>query len=321
MFKTLIRRSSEILYVVILLFCMAMLVVFPNRYVGIASDGIKIWALTVLPSLLPFFFLTALITRTRVLTKLSDKAGGVTKFLYGQSGIAAYVQLMSFLSGYPIGAKLVSDLYSSGSIDEESATSLSVISSTSGPLFIVGGIGVGMFKSGKIGYIILVSHYLSSIITGVIFRSKRTLGNRRFRTVDSCDNVLYESAYSSVVSVAVIGAFIAVFYTFANVLIDSGVTRPFQSALSWFLGENVSEGLIVGLIECTTGIRAIANAPISAATVGLSCAVVTLGGLSVWCQSIVYLSRAKVKIKTFILAKLVQAIIAFLLCYLIFYFF
>lgn len=321
MLTNIFKKTRGFLYVALLLFCMAALVVFPQRYVKTASDGIKIWAVTVLPSLLPFFFLTALLSKTEVLSVLTGKTDKITRFLYRQNGLAAYVQIMSFLSGYPIGAKLVADLFKGGVIDESAATKLSVVSSTSGPLFIVGGIGIGLFQDVKTGYIILISHVLSSIATGIIFRPIRSCDGKTVLPSANCDNVLYESAYSSVISVAIVGAFIAIFYTFSNIVYDSKILYPLQLLLSKAFDENISKGILIGLIECTTGIKSIALSPITPVSVSLSCALITLGGVSVWCQSIIYLSQAKVKIKTFILAKFLQAIIAFSLCFLLFYLF
>ena len=312
------KKISGVSYAILLAFCMAMLVVFPERYLSTIFFGIKIWATTVLPSLLPFFFLTALFTKTDTLFTLTKWAGGATRALYRQDGIAAYVQMMSFLSGYPIGVKIVADLYTKGDIDEHQAKKLAVVSSTSGPLFIVGGIGVAMFSSSRIGYILLISHYLSSVILGIIFRYLPDGNGRLTLKRENEENVLYESAYSSVISALIVGAFIAVFYTFANVLYDSRLLYPLQLLLSKIMGSELSDGFIIGLVECTTGIRMISLSAATPISISLVCSLVTLGGLSVWCQSIIYLKKAKVKSGFFILIKFLQAVIAFCLCYLLF---
>ena len=298
---------------------MIMLVAFPDRYVATTLSGLKIWAVTVLPSLLPFFFLTALFTKTETLGDLAKKANGLTRFLYNESGIAAYLQSMSFLSGYPIGAKLVADLYDGKVIDEKQATHLSVLSSTSGPLFIVGGIGVGMFRSPNTGYAILLSHYIASVLCGIIFRPHRNTvkGVISLPNTQKCDNVLYESIYSSVVSVAIVGGFIAVFFTFANVLADAKILSPLTFCLRPFWGEANAEGFAVGLVECTTGIKLIAENGSGPLEVGLAAALVSLGGLSVWCQSLVYLKKARVNGKIFFAAKIAQAAFSFAVCLLL----
>ena len=81
------NKFAGVLYALLLVFCIIMLVAFPDRYVGTALDGIKIWATTVLPSLLPFFFLTALLTKTEVLSKSIGAMGRLTKILYNQTKV------------------------------------------------------------------------------------------------------------------------------------------------------------------------------------------------------------------------------------------
>ena len=64
-----------------------------------------------MPSLLPFFFLSLLITNLGITANLSNKLSKPTAFLYNVNGVASFVQLMSFISGYPVGAKLIAELY------------------------------------------------------------------------------------------------------------------------------------------------------------------------------------------------------------------
>ena len=315
-------RIGGAFYVIVIILLMAALVVYPDRYVRTALDGLKIWAATVAPSLLPFFFLTALLTRTRTVSLISRKAAPLGDLLYRGGGLSVYLQLMSFLSGYPIGAKTVADLYEGGVISSRGAEKLSVVSSTSGPLFIVGGIGVSMFGDKIAGLVILVSHFISSVLCGVLFRS---LGDKKTAITDisahKCENVLYESIYSSVLSVALVGGFIAVFYTFARVALDTGALSPAIAFLSLFFDKATATGFAIGTIECTTGIKLISESGVTKSALAAASALVTLGGLSVWCQSAIYLKRARVRFRFFALAKIVQAALAFALASVLFVFF
>ena len=305
-------RILGFLYIASIVCAMLALAIYPDRYVTAALDGLKIWAVTVAPSLLPFFFLTALLTKTKAVSSLAKRAEPLGNFLYGGGGLAVYLQAMSFLSGYPIGAKTVADLYLGGAISGKEAEKLSVVSSTSGPLFIVGGIGVSMFGDKKVGLIILISHYLSSVFCGVVFRN---LGSKKMTmtsiSATKCENVLYESIYSSVLSVAIVGGFIAVFYTLARIALDAGAYFPIVSLLRPVFGEPLATGIAIGITECTTGIKLISTVGVGAAGVGAATALVTLGGVSVWCQSAVYLGKAKVRISVFALSKIIGAAFAF----------
>ena len=294
---------------------MVMLILFPDKYIKLTLDGIKIWALTVLPSLLPFFFLTTLFTFVGFVGRISNLMLPLTKRIYGVSGIGFYVQLMSFLSGYPIGAKIVSDLAKNGVIDKKQANSIATFSSTSGPLFIVGSVGIGMFLSKKIGYILLISHLLGSIICGMIFKLilKPTSESTSLCVSKTCDNVLYESIYSAVISVIIVGGFIAIFYTLSAIIADIKILYPLEAILKPIFG-NLSDGILTGIIECTMGAKKLSLMP-SAISITLTCGIISFGGISVWCQSLIYLTQAKVNIEIFALSKLVHTAISMIICY------
>ena len=77
---------------------------------------------------------------------------------------------MAILSGYPVGSKMIADLYIQGKISKDEAYRMSAFCSTSGPMFIIGAVGVGMFKSSLVGYILFISHSLSAFLNGLIYR-------------------------------------------------------------------------------------------------------------------------------------------------------
>ena len=320
--SAIIKKVLGSIYVFGLIACMIMLVAFPDKYVSTAAEGLKVWAITVAPSLLPFFFLTALLTKTDGVQTFARKTERLGDILYGSGGLSIFLQLTSFLSGYPIGAKTISELKKSGTITSLQAEKLSIVSSTSGPLFIVGGIGVSLFGDKTAGALILISHLLSSVAVGIIF--KRFLKSSVALPVvtEKTQNVLYESIYSSVISVAIVGGFIAVFYTLANVFYDLGLLYPITAVLKGVFGEKIAKGVAIGLIECTTGIKAIAATGTTMQTVALSCALVSFGGVSVWCQSIIYLGQAGARIRIFALSKVLHSIISYAICillYVVFY--
>ena len=89
---------------------------------------------------------------------------------------------MSILSGYPVGSRIVADLYSNGSLGRAEAERLSYLCSTSGPMFILGSVGSAMFGDGKAGAILFASHLfgvLSVFFPHKTFREERPPANRR----------------------------------------------------------------------------------------------------------------------------------------------
>lgn len=60
------------------------------------------------------------------------------KPIFNMPGAAAYPLVLGFISGYPIGAKTVCQIYSSGLCTKKEAEILLAYTNNSGPLFIIG---------------------------------------------------------------------------------------------------------------------------------------------------------------------------------------
>ena len=322
-YKRLITRKnlSKALLSVVLLICSAMLILQPEIYVQSSMKGITLWAVVVLPSLLPFFFLTSLMSATGIIGAASKLCEKPAKKIFRCGGISAYVFIMSILSGYPVGAKIISDLKFNGIIGESEATRLSTFCSTSGPLFIIGSVGIGMFQNKIIGFILIISHIIAAVLCGITFRFYgKDRESMLVRTSsETQNNVLYNCVYSSVVSVALVGGFICVFYVFADMILNLKITMPLEYLLSLLIkNDEVARGFISGLIECTRGCQTLAKCQISTYSVAFAGANISFGGISVIAQSLIFLQSAKANVKIFILSKCLQAAYTFILCALLF---
>ena len=324
-------KISKIMLTLGISACMAIILFRPDVYVASALEGVKLWALVVLPSLLPFFFFTSLLAKIGATERMARTLKNPCEQIFGTSGYAAYAFLMSILSGYPVGAKIIGDLGENGLIDETDATKMSAFCSTSGPLFIVGSVSVGMFGSVAAGKLLFLAHTLSALITGVIFRFYR----QTKKTTTSADknapqavrprvspakkkaennNVLYDCVYSSVVSLATVGGFICVFYVLADIFQNLDILYPLWKTLCFITkNETLSKAFSYGLIECTRGCKMLALCGLSTYSLAFASSLIAFGGISVLVQSVCFFKKANVKISVFLLAKTVQAVISFLL--------
>lgn len=310
------KKFFKIFLGVAVFLVIALIIAKPEVYVESAFFGIKLWAIKVLPALLPFFFLTAVAIKlgvTDFIAKIFEKP---CNFLFKVSGVGAFVFVMSLLSGYPIGAKMIADLSRQGVLSKEESTKISTFCSTSGPLFIVGSVGIGMFNDKTAGFIILISHLLSAVLCGIIFSfyGKKESEKRLIRQSEKSRNALYDCVYSSVISVALVGGFVCIFCLFSDLCKNLNLLLPLENLLSPLVGQNLSSAFCYGLIECTKGCNLLANCGLSTYSLAFATALISFGGVSVWAQSIIFLSQARVNLKVFCLSKTLQAIASFFIC-------
>ena len=67
------RRILPLLLSALCLAAMFLFAAFSDRYLSVVAEGIALWAAVVLPSLFPFFFLTALLTGLNAVSGLAAR--------------------------------------------------------------------------------------------------------------------------------------------------------------------------------------------------------------------------------------------------------
>lgn len=310
-----VKKFSGIALSALLCAFAATLLINPQKYTEAAKEGLILWALTVLPSVLPFFFITLTLSKLGVAAACSRMLAPITNFLYRADGAAGFVQISSLISGYPVGARLIAELKEQNALDNKTATKLSVFCSTSSPLFITGGVGIGMLGDKNAGAVLLFSHALSAIVNGVLFRfycDNRPIG--RLLQKNSASNALGDCAYAAASACITAGTLICVFYVAGEVALSLNLLYPLRAPLAFLLGDDEkAAAFTAGLIECTKGCKMLAQTK-GLLRLPLISAVITFGGASVIAQSAAFLKAAEVKIGVFVLGKITQMLLAFVIC-------
>ena len=203
------RRLATAIAVLVGFFVIC-LVIDPQRYIASVYNGIVLFATSVAPALFPFFFFTRILTSVGTAQILGDALKKPIAKLYNCPSVGGYVFFMSAISGYPVGSRLLSDLYSAGIIDRRQAKAISAFTSTSGPLFVVGTVGTVMFGSASFGYLLLAIHFASAVINGFIYRIKKDDVKEYaelLRTPPDFDDLLGKSMTSALMSLFVVGGY------------------------------------------------------------------------------------------------------------------
>ena len=283
-----------------LLYLIINMIIFPSLYINTCLDGITIWAISVLPSLLPFVIFTKLLSNLGFTEKISSIFQKPCKLLFNAPKESAFVYLSSIISGYPMGAKMIADLYQTGKITRKNAIQMSSFCSTSGPMFIVGVIGASMLDNVKFGYIIYFCHIIGALLNGLLYKNLKIHDKKVADTIiDSKPNDFSSIILDSSLSLISVGAIISVFFVIISSL----------SPLFNLLPDNLS-GFFEGLIEITKGCKDISTSITNKWTIPLITSIVSFGGLSTIIQSLTFLSKAKITAKTIVLQKTTQAVIS-----------
>ncbi len=294
------RKYNTILSLFVL-FIIFNMIFRPSLYIQETLNGITAWAFNVLPSVLPFMFFTKVLSSLGTTERLSRVFGQATNKLFKTPPISAFVFLTSAVSGYPVGAKMTADLYASGKISKGEAFKMCSFCNTSGPMFIVGAVGVGMLGKPIYGYIILISHLIGAILNGILYRKLSVNDDINQEKTISEQNKqdLSGMIVDSCLSILSVGAIIAIFFVVITAI--SPIFSIFPAKLS---------PLFQGLIEITKGCKEIGSTLNGVWAVVASTFIISFGGLSTILQSATMLNRLKMPIKLFCLQKVTHSILS-----------
>lgn len=310
------RIFAEIAALAALLFAATLLSVNKN-YQNAVTAGIELWAAAILPALFPYLIITSLVSSLKITGKISGALSPVTTKFFNVNGNAGYALFLSLLSGYPVGAKCVSDLRLRGALGDAESMRAAALCSSSSPVFLIGSVGNLTFNNPFFGLILFITHLISVFTVGFIFsfykrkeRPQKTLSAPN----ENPDDLFFDSVYSAVISVLVVGGIITVFYLLTEMLSGIGALKAFAAFFGLFTENSAAaEGVANGLFECTKGLKIIAGGGISFFTLPICAAICGFGGLSIIMQSTAYLKKAKIKTAPFFLSKILAAVVNFII--------
>ena len=317
-------------FTVLLVFMVAQ----PSAAVNAAGAGLRLWAMIVVPALLPFFIVSELLVSMGVVRFLGVLLEPVMQPIFRLPGCSSLVVAMGFTSGFPIGAILTRRLFEEGLLNGDEAERLAAFTNNSSPLFILGAVGMGMFGSARLGWLLAISHYSANLAVGVLGRFKAPAANSAVKISggrwqaantelsasldkDYFARRLADAIAKSIANILAIGGYILIFSVITTMLSDWGlmelITRLIQGLFTaGGLSYQVAYGAGMGLFEITLGCNTIAHAsdaPLLQQLAAVS-AVLALSGLCVITQVMGVMVGTPMRLGFYLKARLWQALIA-----------
>ncbi|MGN1443987.1 MAG: hypothetical protein ACI4XE_09085, partial [Acutalibacteraceae bacterium] len=176
-----IKKAAELFSnsKIVLKYCICAFAVFtlaavtlalPEQSAAGVRDGLALCFKTVIPALFPFMVISSFLVQSNITAKLDRLLSRLTFFLFRQPSCTGSVIFLSLISGFPVGAELVRQLYENKKISKSQGQRLLLFCVNPGPAFVISCVGAGMLGSQMIGIIIFVSAALSSVILGFLTR-------------------------------------------------------------------------------------------------------------------------------------------------------
>ena len=299
---------------IITLFCICLLLfllVHPEEALLSAKDGMSLWLNVMIPTLLPFLILTGILLKTGNIPQLLEPLAPFWKHFFGISPAGAYVLILGFLCGYPMGAKLAHDLYINHQISQREGEYLLTFSCNASPAFIFSYLSQNILE-GKIPphsllLILLSADFVCMLFFRFLIYHGNTLTPAKVKSIkketyqqDSTGVILDVSIMSGFETITRLGGYILIFS-----LLFTGFYHYWP-----FCSQN--KILLTSPIELTTGLHQIAQSAFSWKIKYITSMTLTaFGGFCVMFQTKSVLEE-KLSILPYIFAKCLNASLVFL---------
>ena len=295
---------------------MLCLVLAPAEAIESARYGLSLCAELIVPSLLPFFVASALLIRLGVPQALGKLLSPLARRLWGVSGAGASAFFSGICGGYPLGAQTVAELYVTGQIEKAEAEKLLRFCNNSGPSFLVGVIGAGIFSSRAAGLLLYAVHVFAALLTGLIFRRGEAPSSapRSVRETGIAE-ALVASVRQAVSAVLSVCGFVVCFCVLSGLLDTLGFWARAATLLSRLPAVDAQDAraMLIGFLELSSGIGALRGLPPSGGRLVLSAFLCGWGGLSVQFQTMAVLAETDLDARGHVLGRLISALLSALL--------
>lgn len=330
---------------IILIFIASSIIAFPEISFNASLKGLNIWWGTVFPALLPFLIIAEILLGTGIIHFIGVLLEPIMRPLFNVPGVGSFVLAMGFASGYPMASKLTARFREQKLVTKAEGERLVAFTTTSDPIFLFGAIAVGFFHDAKLGVIIAVIHYTSSILVGFIMRfhhksdtekldshsefNDNNIFIRAFKTMEKAKSkderkfgkLMGDSVMSSIETLVMIGGFIIFFSVLLAVLQQIQITVLLAKLISIVMvligfSTELASSVIYGLFEVTLGAKSISETSLSVPMeqkLAILCAISAWSGISVHAQIAAIIQQTDMKYSPFLFAKIIHMIIAFIL--------
>ena len=317
MFRLLSKRSVRDLVCCAALLTAALgLILAPTEAMEGAKTGLTLCFNVIIPSLFPFFVLSSLLVELGLAAYLGRALEPVMRPLFRVNGACATAVALGFVGGYPVGARTALSLYEKGLCSKTEAERLLAFCNNSGPAFILGVVGAGVFASSRVGLLLYLVHALASLLVGLLFRFYgREEGSAR-RGGTHVESGRFTSAFTGSVtrsfqSTLSICAFVVFFSVVITLLSRFGILAALAHGLSalcapFGLTEAWASRLLTGLLEISSGVWSLSGSGTLAGRVSMAAFMLGWAGISVHCQVLSFLSDSGLSVRTYLLGKLLH---------------
>lgn len=276
--------KKDILLIYFLLLIELLILINSDIVIKSVITSLNMFLTKIFPSLFPTMVMGLLLVKLGIYRIITFQ--NLFKRLFRFNEIDTSIFITSLFCGTPSNATFINNYLQKGIISENEALNLLCCTHFINPLFVIGGVGIYIFNSYKIGIIILLMLYLSNLIKAFLLRNNF---NPYLESNVIKEKVNFKDIFVSIIKESML-----------NLLVILGIVILFNILIilikEIFNLNNTLKVFINIILEMTSGILSIKTLNINIILkILLAYLSLSFGGLCIWFQTISMITNKNIK--------------------------
>ena len=319
MIKSNIKKKATFpakIFISLLIIFFAVLLIRYSKEVSIAITlSIESCLKIVIPSLFAFMVISNLLIKSNIYVLISKPFYLISKYLFRIPPELFSIFILSNIGGYPIGAKLLTELIDEKKIDKSTAENMMCYCYCNSPSFFAGAVGVVVFNDFFIGLIAYFSIVIANILIAILigFKNKIPQKNKVKLNIKLNPGILIDSITTAAKILFIICAMLIFFAAVIAILSSSGFLNTLSNTFMKLIGSNnnIAESSVMSIIEIS-----------KVSTMSKNCygylplitCIAAFGGICVITQ-IIGITSGKINLKKFAISRIFHIAMSGIICY------
>lgn len=288
-------KKSNIFFLYFLILIEILILLNSNIVINAVRSSIKIFLISVFPSLFPTMVIGIMLVKNNVYEIIPKFIKNIFKKVFNYNDYMTSIFIISLITGTPSNALYINEYLDKGLITNNEAESLLLSTHFINPLFVIGMVGNVIFKSTKIGFIILLTLWISNLIKAYITRP------RVYKNIDrksiSCNESIINSFFVSIKQ-----AIYALLTIMGIIILFNMLTILIKEILHL---NNTLSVIINGILEMTGGVTKVSELNINTLLkIIMTYIMLNFGGLSIHMQAFSMLENKKIRYLKYLIFRL-----------------
>lgn len=291
-----LTRKKDIFLLYFLLTLELLILINSSLIIKSVKDSSFMFIIKIFPSLFPTMVIGNLLIKNNIELIIPKFIKKIFNKLFNFNDIETSIFIISIFTGTPSNAIYINEYLEKNLITKKEAEALLCTTHFINPLFVVAGVGIGVFNDVKIGFLLLVLAWISNLFKAFLnrnnFKEKRkmniTHSNKNFITT------LSESIKTSINALLMIFGIVIMF----NLLVAL-ISNIFNLNLC-------TNAIINGLLEMTGGIMKLSSLDINIyIKIVLAYIFLNFGGLCIQMQTFSMFNNKKIRYLKYLIFRLI----------------